>query len=582
MVYITSFLLLLGPLVFVHELGHYLFAKLFKVRVDTFSIGFGPKIFSKTWGETEYCLSVIPLGGYVKLYGQDPNEEVTTELQHRSLLFLKPWKRFLVLFGGPLFNFLFAVFVFATMMVLGEPHIAPKVARVLPQSAAEKMGFQRGDLVTTIDKTVVSSFEEVQKIISEAPGKELSVRVRGVDSAIRELKVVPEAVPGFTLYGEPTDIGDVPGLQIYARGPVIGISDAGSAAYLAGLRSGDWVYSINDRVVQSFEELEFIAKELFSSASAGKPLRLAFGVVRDPEFEKGNYQSALKAKQPTQVVVVEGKVAQTVAQNNPVLSPLGIYSSELFVAKAVDGLPAFQAGVQTNDRVVGVRAAPGAALVELSSFDDLKWKVNAFGQDHKSFVLVVERATADGMERLEKTLQPQVQTQPGPTGKEVTSYMIGLAPRLIQTEPEYVIERTFNPWTLTVVSWTKAIDLSAKTFISIKKLVTRKVSVGTLGGPLLIGKLAGDSMSRGLNAFLRVMALISISLAVFNLLPVPVLDGGHIFLLGIEVIRRKPISVKQTELIQQVGLSLIVLLLVVVLFNDITRVGLPALKNFFH
>lgn len=106
--------------------------------------------------------------------------------------------------------------------------------------------------------------------------------------------------------------------------------------------------------------------------------------------------------------------------------------------------------------------------------------------------------------------------------------------------------------------------------------------MGTLGGPIMIGKLAGDSMSRGVSQFLKAMALISISLAIFNMLPVPILDGGHIFLLGIEVIRGKPISMRQTEFVQQIGLSLIVLLLVVVLFNDFTKVGIPALKNIFQ
>src|SRR5579883_2941606 len=106
--------------------------------------------------------------------------------------------------------------------------------------------------------------------------------------------------------------------------------------------------------------------------------------------------------------------------------------------------------------------------------------------------------------------------------------------------------------------------------------------MGTLGGPILIGKLAGDSMLRGLAQFLKVMAMISISLAIFNILPVPVLDGGHIFLLLVEVIRGKPITMRQTEMVQQVVLSLIVLLLVVVLFNDISRVGIPALRNMFQ
>src|SRR3954463_7792963 len=121
--YAASFILLLGPLVFVHEFGHFIFAKLFNVRVDTFSMGFGPKFLKKKWGETEYCLSVVPLGGYVKLYGQDPSEAIEPKFRNRALNNLDAWKRFLVFVAGPLFNFLFAIFIFAMMLVIGEPHM---------------------------------------------------------------------------------------------------------------------------------------------------------------------------------------------------------------------------------------------------------------------------------------------------------------------------------------------------------------------------------------------------------------------------------------------------------------------------
>src|SRR5258708_7115740 len=140
--YIISFIILLGPLVFVHEFGHFIFAKLFNVRVDTFSMGFGPKLLKKRWGETEYAISAVPLGGYVKLFGQDPTEQVAPQLRHRSLNHLEPWKRFLVFIAGPLFNFLFAIFVFALMLILGEPHLAPVVTRVVPGTQAQMAGFK--------------------------------------------------------------------------------------------------------------------------------------------------------------------------------------------------------------------------------------------------------------------------------------------------------------------------------------------------------------------------------------------------------------------------------------------------------
>ena len=125
MLSILGFVLVLIPLVVVHELGHFLFAKLFKVRADAFSVGFGPVILKKKWGETEFRLSAIPLGGYVKLLGEDPSVELSEEDRKRSLHAQKPWKRFFIFFGGPLFNFIWAAIVFMAMMATAAAPPAP-------------------------------------------------------------------------------------------------------------------------------------------------------------------------------------------------------------------------------------------------------------------------------------------------------------------------------------------------------------------------------------------------------------------------------------------------------------------------
>lgn len=565
MFYILSFILLLGPLVFVHEFGHFIFAKIFKVRVDVFSMGFGPKIFRKQWGETEYALSAVPLGGYVKLYGQDPTEVVEPELRDRALNSLDAWKRFLIFVAGPLFNFLFAIVIFAAMLILGEPHVAPIVERVVPGSQAYIAGFRSGDTVTAVDRTVVTKYEEITKIIADSPNKELVFRVRHDDlgassnqNGYKELKATPQPTPGLSLYGENVEVGEIDGLLSAGRYTTIGVSNPLSAAGKAGLKTGDEIVTFNGAIVKSWESLLEKAK-----------LAMAKG---DKTFVFGIVPHSLSYWSPESRAQSASKAEKEISLPAKPFDQLGLFSSELFVSSLKEGSPAQVAGVMPGDRLISLDGKV------LPSFQDLRESVQKAGEASGNFELTVEH---EG-KTIKKVITPVADVSHDQAGNEIKQYMMGVYPLFVQSEPEMFIERVFNPFTLTVEAWSRALDLSGKTLISIKKLFFRQVSVGTLGGPILIGKLAGDSMSRGVSPFLKVMALISISLAIFNILPVPILDGGHIFLLLIEVVRGRPITIKQTEVVQQVGLSLIVLLLVVVLFNDISRVGLPVLKQMFQ
>ncbi len=566
--YVASFILLLGPLVFVHEFGHFIFAKLFNVRVDTFSMGFGPKFLKKKWGETEYCLSIVPLGGYVKLYGQDPTEAIEPQFRNRALNNLDAWKRFLVFVAGPLFNFLFAIFVFAMMLVIGEPHMAPVVERVVPGSQAYITGFRSGDVITAVDRQIVTKFEEVARVISESPGKQLTFRIKRTlpslkaaaapKVTVREIKAEPQPVPGLSVYGENVEVGSIEGLFNIGRYTTVGVSNPASAAAKAGFKTGDEILVFNGAAVKNWETIQSEAKLAMTKNDS----TFSFGFAP----HDASYWTPDSRPQPSLK-----PSAQASLPARP-FDQLGLFSTELFVANLKDGSPALTAGIEIGDRLVSLDGTP------VPSFQDLKDLVQKAGESTGSFDLVVERKG----KMLKKHITPIVEVGHDPAGHETKQFLMGVYPLFVQSEPEMFVERIFNPFTLTIEAWSRALDLSGKTLVSIKKLFFRQVSVGTLGGPILIGKLAGDSMARGLSSFLRVMALISISLAIFNILPVPILDGGHIFLLLVEVVRGKPISLRQTEVVQQVGLSLIVLLLVVVLFNDISRVALPSLKQFFQ
>jgi regulator of sigma E protease len=554
--YLTSFIVLLTPLVFVHELGHFLFARLFGVRVDVFSIGFGPKIIKHKRGETEYCFSAIPLGGYVKILGQDPHEEVAASDRHRAYFSKEPWKRFFILLGGPLFNFLFAIMVFSVMLMLGEPHVGTKVARVIPGTQAEVVGFRVGDVITAVNDTVVTRFEEVEEIVSNSPNIPLIIRVRRESVGHRDIRVTPQLTDGFSIYGEPIKVGEIEGLEVMGRFPVVAVPNPGSAAAKAGIKSGDVVIQVMGKTVTSYEQIEAAVQQALSQD------------VKFLEFvvEPRTFVQWIGAKEPP----APSGVARLVKLPAQALERLGIYSSELMVSGVLPNSPSQKAGITEGDLLLSINGT------QLKSFHQLRAEVQKVGATKKQANLAIMR---EG-KTVSVELEPTVNESKDPiTGQTVQSFAIGVYPLLVASEPDMVTERIFNPITLTAVSWSRALDLSAKTLVSIKKLFTRQVSMGTIGGPLLIGKLAGDSLSRGLISFLKVMALISISLAIFNILPVPVLDGGHIVLLGIEALRGKPLGTKQTELIQQVGMSLIMLLLVVVLFNDISRVAVPAIQN---
>src|SRR5512135_3112234 len=144
-------LVLLGILIFVHEFGHFLFAKMLGVKVLKFSLGFGPTVVGKTYGETEYVISAVPLGGYVKMLGEEPGEELPEEEKQRAFNFQPVWKRFAIVFAGPVFNLLFACLVFYFLFLTGVPALYPDIGKIAADSPAQKAGLMTGDRVTALD-----------------------------------------------------------------------------------------------------------------------------------------------------------------------------------------------------------------------------------------------------------------------------------------------------------------------------------------------------------------------------------------------------------------------------------------------
>ena len=253
---VVAFVIILVPLVVFHEFGHFIFAKLFGVKAEVFSVGFGPRLWSRQWGETEFRVSAIPMGGYVKLLGEDREAELGAEEQKRALHHQKPWKRFFIFFGGPLFNFLLAIFIFMVIFVIGEPQMASVVGRVIHGSAAERAGFRSGDQVLEVDHQPVKKFEEIAIAMNEHPDRKLEFKIRHAGSSEPVLITAQTTSEiGLGAYGESARVGMIEGLMPFSRSTQVGISNPSSPAGRAGLTTGDQIVRYNGQLVKTWESL---------------------------------------------------------------------------------------------------------------------------------------------------------------------------------------------------------------------------------------------------------------------------------------------------------------------------------------
>jgi regulator of sigma E protease len=347
---IIATIIVLGVLIFVHELGHFLMAKKSKVGVITFSLGFGPKLLGKKIGETQYQLSLVPLGGYVKMVGEEPGEKIPPELVAKSFSAQPVSKRLGIVFAGPFFNFLFAIVAFAVIFMVGMPTLLPEVGEVKPDYPAFKAGLLQGDRILEANGSPIKRWEDLAQMIHESSDRPLLLKVA------REKKI-------------------------------------------------------------------------------------------------------------------------------------------------------FQVSVR-----------------------------------------------------------PQISTQKNIFGDEVQVGLIGISP-----SGSFFTER-FDPFTATYKALIQSWRITELTVVSIVKIIEGKISAKTIGGPLLIAQLAGQQAKAGTLSLIIFMAVISINLVILNVLPIPVLDGWHLLIFLIEGIMGKPVSLKLRERAQQVGIFLIILLMLLVFYNDLSRI----------
>ncbi|MBI4532131.1 MAG: RIP metalloprotease RseP [Candidatus Latescibacteria bacterium] len=424
---LLSWLFVIGVLIFIHELGHFFVAKWVGIRVERFSLGFPPRLIGKRVGETDYCISAIPFGGYVKLSGIADVGAVEShgapwEFGAKSIL-----ERVGVILAGPLMNFLFAfIVIFSLVYFVGSPvHRTTKVGVVDPGSSSEQAGLQAGDQVKTIAGRPVAHWNEIIEGLGTVEGGTTIEVVR--DGHVLSLTFEHR-------------VGEEVGIDPFLP-PRVGSVQKGAPADRAGLTSGDLMTAINGEPVHQWYEMQEKIRAL--------PKQEIF-----IEWERG--EKRMSARVTTDAMIDREHPEVRYGQ-------IGITLGADYTYLPVGTLEALKVGMGSTVRIV-------TDLVHL----------------------------------------------------------------LVQ-------------------------------------MVTGNLSRDTLGGVITIAKFAGDAARVGIGELFGFMAFLSINLGFFNLLPIPVLDGGHLLFLGIEAVIRRPLPLRQREIVQQIGAILLIFLVIYVTFNDIHR-----------
>jgi len=534
---VGSFVVLLSIVVIFHEYGHYKTGRLLGIGVERFAIGFGPALFKWTRDGIEFRVNAIPVGGYVKFVGDEPDKPVPEEMRDRAFNTAPIYKRMLTVIAGPAMNLVLAFLIFCAIFVIGYPAAASLIADVGLGSVAEQAGLKPGDHVTAINGDAIRTWQELSVKISKNPDVPLTVTVDREGQSL-DLTVTPEREVGpHHLFLFETERGVI-GISPLGFRPLVGVADAESAAYQAGLRTGDYVLTINGREVRYLVEL----KELLGGAGSGS---ITLGVSRGEEN------------------IVQEKPPLTHTINLPApesgawtMSSLGIDTGELYIYQVQEDSPAAAADLQRGDKLVSV---DGEAIESWGQFTQ-------FVRDNPGRPIHVG-VMRDGR-AVNVTATPKRIEQLDILGQKEVFGQIGVQ-RLVSLTPVVKdVERYWNPLTILSRGFGESWIWTVRIVQGIYYIVVGKVPATSIGGPIAIARLAGESARMGLIQFLFFMAIISVNLAFINLLPIPIFDGGHVLLFGIEGIRGKPLSERAMAVALRIGIAFLAALFLLVFFND--------------
>ncbi|GMV42329.1 MAG: hypothetical protein AMXMBFR64_40450 [Myxococcales bacterium] len=537
------FILLLGGLIFFHELGHFLTARACGVKVLTFSLGFGPRLFGWTSRRsgTEYIVCALPLGGYVKMFGDDPTEPVRDEDRSYAFNTQALWKRFLIVLAGPFFNLILPVFIFF-FMAFGQPVFPATLGMVIKGGPAWEAGLRSGDRIVSIDGSEVKYWWQLQDRVEGAAEQNLTIEYER-DGQRLSTQVTPRSYERvrYADIGAIDRKGQIRVVRHYLE-PLIHVAP-GSAAEGAGLQSWDRVVAIDGRPIEKFPDLE-------SAVRAAKgPLTLT--ILREADW-------GTAASSGVSLGVLATARDVQLSPQTAELADLGLDTAEFYVWAVRPGTPADQIGLQRGDQILTLdgEEIPSWLFLETSVSDE----------PERERVLAWRR----GAEVIERRFTPSVTVEKSDLNTDMKVAVFGAinhssygVPGPVDNEAKLALA-----WhNATVETWDK-LKLNV---LAIAGLFRGKVPLKDLGGPILIYDIAGKTQEAGWTYFFQVMVMLSINLGLLNLLPIPILDGGHLLFFAIEAVKRSPVSMRTRQIATYVGFSFIILLMVLVFKNDLER-----------
>ncbi|MEN9578376.1 MAG: hypothetical protein RJA70_1385 [Pseudomonadota bacterium] len=551
------FIVLVSSLIFVHELGHFMFAKLFGVKVITFSLGFGPKLLRLRGRETEYCVGLLPLGGYVRMLESSKTDIVLPEDRKRTFESLAVYKRIIVVLAGPMMNLLFPILLYFAVFAGDGPFLPPTVGGVLPEHPAYGV-LRPGDRIMQVNGEDVGTFDEVKRLIARSPAKPVLIKVFRENKHF-EVEIVANEVVGEDRFdstlssGERRELGAFErmgsvGILSSAPAAVIGVIDADSPAYRAGLRTFDVVTHIEGREVRRFMDLEAEFER-----NQGETAPVSYLRPVPVEGALGGLASM--------AVYQSGVVALTPhATGTDLLSRTGIEIADLYVADLPADSPLHQAGLRVGDRLTGLDGAP---LPAWSTLRARVWRERDISHQ------IEWTAARDGQKRSGEFLMRR-EDFTDLNGQTFARYRFNVQ-NWIPLAPEDLVEHP-SPIRYAL---TKAVEETVDVTRFILRMIVRaaqgRVSLDSLSGPITIYEVAGEEGRKGTDYFIWVMALLSINLGLLNLLPIPVLDGGHLMFFAVEALLRRPIPLRVREVAHLMGLLMILGLMTVAFKNDVEK-----------
>jgi regulator of sigma E protease len=538
-------LVLVGSLIFVHELGHFMFAKAFGVKVLTFSLGFGPKILRLRGRETEYCISLLPLGGYVKMLEASKSDIVLPEDRKRTFESLALYKRIIVVLAGPAMNLLLPVLLYFSVFLAEGQFMPPTVGTVLPNHAAHGRLFP-GDRVMAINGEDIGTFDELRRIVAKNPSKPLRFKIFRDNKHVEVEVVAEETVERWEL-DIVTRVGTI-GISSSAPAPVIGVPQADSPAYRAGLRTFDVITSVGGRPVRRFMDLEKVLSENHGETMPVTYLR----PVSLPNALGGLANMA---------VLEAGVVALTPdTSGTDLVSRTGLEHADLYAAIVPEDSTLYKTGLRPGDKILRLN---GEAVPAWSSMIE-RLRAAVDGAHVFDFWSAREGKVKSG------SFQIRREDFTDDRGQSFARYVLKVE-HWVPLAPE---ERVDHP---TPVSYAmekaveKTIEVTRFILAAIVRLAQGKLSLKSLSGPIAIYELAGEEGRKGADYFVWFMAVISINLGLLNLLPIPVLDGGHLMFFALEGVMRRPIPMRIREVLHLVGMAILMCLLFLAFKNDLEK-----------